>query len=85
MSRARPSAMEVSPGPGAGRRTGTTRRRLQLLDAVVERDDARDLGADGRAALAADEVGALRIDRRRQLAQDAPLGPASPTARGSSG
>jgi hypothetical protein len=30
-------------------------------------------------------VGALRIDRRRQLAQDAPLGPGSPTGAGSSG
>jgi hypothetical protein len=45
----------------------------EMLDAVVERDDASDLGADGRTALAAELRGAQWVDGGRQLAKDPPL------------
>lgn len=46
----------------------------EVLDAVVGGDDAGDLGADRGAVVAAECRGAVRIDGRGQLSQDAPLG-----------
>src|SRR5260370_17082971 len=47
---------------------------VQMLEAIVEGDDPGDLLAHGRAGLAAEELGAVRVGRRGELAQDFPLG-----------
>src|ERR1043165_3244571 len=50
-------------------------RVFKILDAVVERDDAGDFVADFPSRFAAENMGAFRLDRRRQITQNSPFGP----------
>ena len=48
-------------------------RFSQMLDAIVERDDAGDLFAHLRAAFATELMGAFGKGRRREVAQNLPF------------